>query len=470
MVFSSATFLFFFLPVVLIINAMLFKSSIRNVFLLFASLFFYAWGESFYVLIMIISILFNYVCGILIGRFHEKKIYFITGLAFNIILLLFFKYANFIFDAVKSLGFFIDFELKPIHLPIGISFFTFQSISYLFDLKRKTVEPQKNILKLGLYISLFPQLIAGPIIRYYDVAKQLDFRFTTPEKLKIGAERFIKGLAKKVILADNLALISDSAFSSNISDLPGSICWLAIVCYSLQIYFDFSGYSDMAIGLGKMLGFDFLENFNLPYISKSIQEFWRRWHISLSNWFRDYLYIPLGGNRNGPIKTYRNLVIVFVITGFWHGANWTFLVWGIFHGIFLIIERIGFINILKKSPKIVQHLYAILVVMIGWVFFKSENIHSAIIFIKKLLYLENGWNYETLIHLDNYNCFILFIAIVLSAFKSKDLLKFVKEKIIPNSFSKTLYFGYSLSLIFLFIYTLSEVASSSYSPFIYFRF
>ena len=309
MVFSTPIFLFLFLPAVLVLNYIIPKKYIaaKNVVLLIASLFFYAWGEPKNVLLMLLSIAVNYVCGLLLGRFDsdekKRKVVLWASVVFNLGLLFFFKYFNFVTGGL----------FPVIKLPIGISFFTFQIMSYTIDVYRRSVEPQKSLLKLALYISLFPQLIAGPIVRYIDVEKQLTYRECTAEKTARGMIRFSMGLAKKVIVSNTVAAICDGIFGST-NTVPAFTAWVGVICYALQIYFDFSGYSDMAIGMGHMLGFDFLENFNYPYVSCSVQEFWRRWHISLSSWFRDYLYIPLGGNRRGKVRTYINLIIVFACT------------------------------------------------------------------------------------------------------------------------------------------------------------
>jgi len=477
MVFSSATFLFYFLPAVLIIHLVLKHTTLRNIFLLASSLLFYAWGESEYVLLMMFSIILNYFLGILIDKYRDQgKLIVWLGVVINIGLLAYFKYFNFLLDNVFTLGILESFEYKKVHLPIGISFFTFQSLSYLLDVKKGTAKAQRNLLDLGLYISLFPQLIAGPIIRYHDVASQIKKRRVTSSGFIYGIRRFVIGLSKKVMIADPLALVADQVFAIHPMDMASSIAWLGIICYTLQIFFDFSGYSDMAIGIGKMLGFDFLENFNFPYISKSIQEFWRRWHISLSNWFRDYLYIPLGGNRKGSVRTYVNLIIVFLVTGIWHGAAWNFLVWGIYHGFFLIIERLGLDKVLKRSPSFIAHIYCLLVVMIGWVFFKAVDLSYAIGYLKSMFGIYNGWDYQPLIYMDNYRSIVLVLGILLSMpifywLDSKLQLRLrtfslTKRRSILN-IKGLLYNSVTLGLLFLCII---EVASSSYSPFIYFRF
>ncbi|WP_232064510.1 MBOAT family O-acyltransferase [Rhodocytophaga rosea] len=339
---------------------------------------------------------------------------------------------------------------------------------------RKEVNVQRNPFHLALYISLFPQLIAGPIIRYHDVDEQILKRDTTWEKFYDGFSRFFKGLGKKVLIANSMAMLADDIFKLPASDIPGIIAWLGIICYSLQIYFDFSGYSDMAIGLGKMFGFTFLENFNYPYISKSIQEFWRRWHISLSSWFRDYVYIPLGGSRRSQLITYRNLLTVFFLTGLWHGASWNFVVWGLFHGFFIILERIGLNSLLKKSYQPIQHLYALLVVIIGWVFFRAVDISYAVEYIQSMFGLNEGRNFSSLTYLDKYTLFMLGIGIIFSTplriYLSKQVSIFTMKYFTPRLhmfLENTFSYVFSLSM---FLLSIIELAKSSYNPFIYFRF
>lgn len=380
MVFSSITFLFFFLPVVLAAYLCVGRHG-RNLLLLAASLFFYLWGEQIYVLVMLASITINYIFGLLIERTQAQgksgKAALVGGVFANLALLGFFKYANFV---VANLNVLLTqtgiepIQMQAVHLPIGISFFTFQALSYIIDLYRGNYPAQKNPLHLGLYISLFPQLIAGPIVRYHDIAGQIKKRRVRLEDFGCGAERFIFGLGKKVLIANPMGQMADHVFAMQAGMLTTTTAWLGICCYSLQIYFDFSGYSDMAIGLGRMFGFHFLENFNYPYISRSIREFWRRWHISLSTWFRDYLYIPLGGNRLGSKRTSFNLLLVFLLCGLWHGASWNFIIWGLMHGVFLVLERGYLGRMLNSFHPFWQHCYALLVVFNGWVFFRIEEL------------------------------------------------------------------------------------------------
>ncbi|MCB0376237.1 MAG: MBOAT family protein, partial [Sinomicrobium sp.] len=369
-----------FLPTVLLL-VLLSPRSWHNGLLLAASLVFYAWGGISFCLLLLGSILINYVIGLGIGTSRStgrKKGWLVVGLVINLILLIIFKYTNFL---LENLNLWLppqsQIHFKPIPLPLGISFFTFQAISYLADVYQGRSEVQRKLPRLALFIALFPQLIAGPIVRYHDIAAQIRERRMSWGLFASGIERFIMGLSKKVLLANNFALVADEIFAVAPENLDTLSAWTGLLMYSLQIYFDFSGYSDMAIGLGRMFGFHIAENFNFPYIARSIREFWRRWHISLSQWFRDYLYIPLGGNRRGPGRTYLNLLIVFVLTGLWHGASWNFLIWGLFHGFFMVIERLGLERFLQKAGAVAGHLYALLVIMLSWVFFRSPNLPHA---------------------------------------------------------------------------------------------
>jgi len=473
MLFSSPIFIFLFLPLTLLLFY-LSSAKLKNGVLLFASLVFYAWGGVSYSIILVVSILINYLFGYLVARKKNYRIYLGLGVGINLAILFYYKYANFIVANLNTL--FRNFQIKQIEetniiLPIGISFFTFQAISYLVDVYRKEVDYQKNIVNLAMYISLFPQLIAGPIVRYHDIAGQLTKRKFTLEKFGKGVQRFIIGLSKKVLLANNFAFVADEIFDSDFADLSTPTAWIGIVAYSFQIYFDFSGYSDMAIGLGKMFGFTFLENFNFPYISKSIREFWKRWHISLSTWFRDYLYIPLGGNRGSRSRTYFNLLVVFLLTGFWHGASWSFIFWGAFHGLFLVLERLGLEKILSKLWSPVQNLYAMFVVLIGWVFFRVESIGEAFFYVKRLFVnnalIDSDWTY----YFDTKFIIILVIGAVGSAnffpWISSVYSRFFGQIRAVNVITNSLYvilLNVLLALSVLFL------VAGSYNPFIYFRF
>lgn len=387
---------------------------------------------------------------------------------FNLGILGYLKYYNFFaYNTNRVLGNTL-IPIKNIALPIGISFYTFQVMSYIIDLYRGDIKVQKNILNLALYISFFPQLIAGPIVKYHDIDEQLSKRAITKEKFALGIRRFVYGLSKKVIIANSVAYIVDTIFDS-VMPINMGIAWLGAICYMLQIYFDFSGYSDMAIGLGKMFGFEFMENFNLPYISGSITEFWRRWHISLSTWFKEYLYIPLGGNRKGKLRTYINLGIVFLATGFWHGASWNFIAWGIYNGFFIIIERIKLKEWLDKNNiKIINHIYAMLVVIVGWVLFRAETLTKAIKYLKTMFIPQNIETYFDLTVVINYRSItiiiigVMFCGIIQTIFnKLKN-----KDKII-KFYEKHLEVVVIFILMFICIMMLS---SSTYNPFIYFRF
>lgn len=383
MVFSSFSFIFVFLPIVLAIYYLV-KDKYKNVCICIASLIFYAWGEPKNILLMLISVILNYFLAIWIGNTKgtKKKVLLIIDIILNIMIIGFFKYANFLIDNINYI-LHTNIGNVEVALPIGISFYTFQILSYVIDVYRGNVKVQKNIIKLCTYISLFPQLIAGPIVRYEDIEKQLDDRKESFDKFIEGLKRFIYGLGKKVLLANNMALIADTIYETNPNN--GTIMlWLAAIGYTLQIYFDFSGYSDMAIGLGKMFGFEFMENFNYPYIAKSVTDFWRRWHISLSTWFKDYVYIPLGGNRVSQLKLVRNILIVWGLTGLWHGANWNFIIWGFYYAILLIIEKLVLNKWLDKLPKVVKHIYSLLIIVIGWVIFRTEDLSQIFIIVKNM--------------------------------------------------------------------------------------
>ncbi len=379
MVFSSPLFVFLFLPLVLL-GYYLAPRTARNLFLFSASLFFYAWGEKKYVLVLLLSLAVNYALACAISRTAKqsrKRLRLITAIVFNLGLLVSFKYARFFVDNLSSIWVLCGgepFSVRALHLPIGVSFFTFQAMSYVIDVYRAEVPAQRNFLRFGLYVFLYPHLIAGPIVRYRDIAGQLAERRPSSEQFADGIRRFVVGLAKKVLLANTLAGTADVLFKLSPQELSAGSAWLGIVCYTLQIYFDFSGYSDMAIGLGKMFGFTFLENFRYPYVATSVTEFWQRWHISLSSWFRDYVYIPLGGNRRGRLRTGTHLLAVFLLCGLWHGANWTFVVWGLLHGTFLVIERFGLGTLLEKSALPLRHAYTLFAVMAGWVIFRCNTL------------------------------------------------------------------------------------------------
>lgn len=464
MLFSSIYFLFYFLPITLIVYFLVPKKG-KNLVLLLASIFFYSWGEPVYVFLMIFSAFFNYCMAIDIGREKKSGQTGMKTLVFtvvvNLFILCFFKYYGFLMDTINSiLG--TNIAYTTLALPIGISFYTFQALSYIFDVYRGNVKIQLNPLKFALYLSLFPQLIAGPIVKYKDVAEQLDNRQITLEKFGHGTYRFIIGLSKKVILANNLGALHAGILAMADNERSVVIYWIGILAYTLQIYFDFSGYSDMAIGLGKMFGFDFLENFNYPYISKSITEFWRRWHMSLSTWFREYVYIPLGGNRVSVPRHILNLLIVWSLTGLWHGASWNFVVWGLYYGVLLIIEKYFLGNTLDKLPGFAKHIYAMLIVMIGWVFFSCDSLSAAVEFLKGM-FLAGGVpfiNIKTLYLLRTNWIFLTLGCVIATPEPMKQFERLNKKSGILCT----------VLLLGLLVLCTAYLVFSSYNPFLYFRF
>jgi alginate O-acetyltransferase complex protein AlgI len=386
MVFSSVTFLFYFLPLVLITIRFARSVTTANWVLLAFSLIFYIYGEAENVIILLTVVVATYALTLLASRLdgRDGKLVFGLAVVFNLSVLGYFKYANFLADNVAWLIGSAPVGWDKVQLPLGISFFVFHAISYIVDVRRRVAPAQKRLDVLTLYIVFFPQLIAGPIVRYHEIAHQLISRTITQEDFVVGARRFIGGLAKKVLIANPIGVTVDQIFALPAAELSFELAWLGAILYALQLYFDFSGYSDMAIGLARMFGFRFPENFNYPYISQSIREFWRRWHITLSNWFRDYLYVPLGGNRKSGGRTYLNLLIVFFLCGLWHGAAWNFVVWGLWHGLFLVLERLGLGEVLDRAWRPIRHFYAGLVVLIGWVFFRAANLDQAMLFLSRM--------------------------------------------------------------------------------------
>ncbi len=485
MVFASPIFLFLFLPLTLAGHFLLGKQY-RNIYLLLMSLFFYAWGEPCYVGVMLLSILFNYGIGLLLHRTHaaplfgfSKKHVLTLAVAGNLLILGYFKYANFLIDNINkgltALGLFpIAFE--RVSLPLGISFFTFQAMSYVIDVYRHHAPVQKNPLQCGLYIALFPQLIAGPIVRYAQIAAQITSRTITVSQFSAGIQRFIFGLSKKVLAANPLGQLADTVFSCPSDELTFGMAWLGLFCYTLQIYYDFSGYSDMAIGLGKMVGFSFPENFHYPYASRSLREFWRRWHMTLSSWFRDYLYIPLGGNRGSAHRTVLNLWVVFFLCGLWHGAGWTFIVWGLFHGLCLSLERTRLWQ--RMIPRLwlpLQHIYTMGLVIVGWVFFRSESLTYAISYLACLFGFSQPvtTTHDALLYCDPKTVWTL----VLGALFAAPFVPYVAQKLTIFSGNEDKPFssiflntGRYLLLIFLFVASAAHLAAGTYNPFIYFRF
>ena len=485
MVFASPIFLFLFLPLTLGGHFLLGKKY-RNIYLLSVSLFFYAWGEPRYVGVMLGSILFNYGAGLLLHRAHSVPLrglstkqvlsLAVTG---NLIILGYYKYSNFLIHNVnlglEALGL-SPFSFEPVSLPLGISFFTFQAMSYVIDVYRKEAPVQKNPLHCGLYIALFPQLIAGPIVRYAHIASQIGSRTITVDHVASGIQRFIFGLSKKVLVANPLGQVADAVFAYASAELTPGMAWLGLLCYTLQIYYDFSGYSDMAVGLGKMFGFVFPENFDYPYTTRSLREFWRRWHMTLSSWFRDYVYIPLGGNRGSMRRTIGNLWVVFFLCGLWHGAGWTFIVWGIFHGLCLSWERTRLYRFLaSRLWRPLHHLYTLGLVMVGWVFFRSESLAYAIDYLACLF----GFSHpvapsdDALLYCDPKTIWTLVLGSLFAAPVAPHIAQRLTAATGPGKNhlgSLFLNTGRYLLLALLFTASAAHLAAGTYNPFIYFRF
>ncbi len=503
MVFSSIVFLFLFFPVVLSgYYLILLLTGIRknrsasflrlaNGFLLVVSLLFYFWGENWLVWIIITSTLIDYVCGLLISnafsrndikrlpeggkRTSLQKAGLIFSICSNLFFLGVFKYFNFGVDSVNALlpESWKFHDVIRISLPLGISFYTFQSMSYTIDVYRGRVKATRNLIDFACYVTLFPQLVAGPIVRYADLAHQLLYRRISSRLFVTGINRFIIGLGKKVLIANTVAQAADAVFSLPGAEVTPLQAWVAAVCYTLQIYYDFSGYSDMAIGIGRMLGFEIPENFNYPYISRSIREFWRRWHISLSTWFRDYLYIPLGGNQKGALRTYFNLVLVFSLCGLWHGAAWSFVAWGLYHGFFLILEHLGWEQRLKRLPGFIGHGYVLMVVMAGWILFATESLGQAIMILKAMLGFTPVHQNSLLLrtYLSNDIISAMFVGIIFST-----PLLHRKRKLLMKKLSHTSVLYHSINttaaagLVIIFLLSAMSLAAGTYNPFIYFRF
>jgi alginate O-acetyltransferase complex protein AlgI len=469
MIFSSFIFLYLFLPLTVLFY-FLSPSKLKNYTLLFASLIFYAWGAPKLLIPLLISCAIDYQLSKQISKNNKYSLYIAIGT--NLVLLAYFKYANFFIAEFNQILKTLELNTiawTNIALPVGISFFTFQKISYLVDVYRKDTSPARSYVDYTLYVILFPQLIAGPIVRYLDVARQIISRAETSSMFICGIYRFSIGLAKKVLIADALGSVADYAFNLPAEQLTSEVAWLGIITYALQIYFDFSGYSDMAIGLGWIFGFQFKENFNKPYISQSITEFWRRWHISLSSFMREYLYYPLGGNKLGHIRTYFNLWLVFLLSGFWHGANWTFILWGIYHGLFLILDRL-FLNQVKSIlPKFINITLTLFLVLIGWVLFRADNLQTALDYYSALFNLNNPLSAKLTPRayiIDNRTIFILFIAIfiALNPFTKHEALN-LNLKLKNNTALR-----YTVSSIFLIILATAYLVARGHSPFLYYKF
>lgn len=476
MVFSSVSFLFYFLPLFLLAYAVL---PFRNATLLLFSTLFYLWGEGIFIVVLFVSVAINHVAGILIDREDTTKgrrRWLAAGIVANLALLFYYKYFGFLVNDVLQVTS-ISPDAIP-HLPLGISFFTFQSLSYLFDVYRKDAKCERSVWNLALYIMMFPQLIAGPIVRYKSIARQIDTRVVHYNYVRYGLWFFSVGLSQKVLIANNAGALADRLFALPLEQLSTSIAWLATLSYTLQIYFDFAGYSNMAIGLGLIMGFKFPRNFNYPYISQSITEFWRRWHISLSSWFRDYVYIPLGGNRKGPARTYFNLLIVFFLCGLWHGAALSFVVWGMYHGAILIIERAGLFRLLSALPRAFRHLYTMLAVMIGWVFFRSESLEQATAFLTQMFGV--GPRAQAVPAIVELSTNQQRVAIVFGLVAATPLISrffaYLAVDVDPTSIvrGRTLkryqHIVVMATVVLLLYINASYVASGTYNPFIYFRF
>lgn len=461
MVFSSITFLFYFLPVVLLVYYLVPKKY-KNIVLLIASFAFYFYGEPKYTLLMMFSIICTYIFGLLINKYKKySKLFLVISITISVGILAYFKYINFI---IENINLWLANKIDFIHvaLPIGISFYTFQMISYIIDVYKGKAKVQKNILKLALYVSLFPQLIAGPIVRYTDIEEQLENRKHTFQKFALGVRKFIIGLGKKVLIANVLGELTAVFLVSK--EMSVLYYWMYGISAMLQIYFDFSGYSDMAIGLGKMFGFDFMENFNYPYIATSITDFWRRWHISLSSWFRDYVYIPLGGNRVSKLKWIRNILLVWMLTGLWHGAAWNFVFWGLYFGILLIIEKLFLEKILKKLPKFLSRIYTLIIVMISFIIFNGESFAQIVqnigglIGIGEIPLVSN----ESLYYLKSY-----LIVMVIGIIGSTPILKNIINNIKLN---KVINLLEPIFLLLTLLICTSYIIDGSFNPFLYFRF
>ena len=460
------TFVFLFLPILCVLY-LCSKKELHNPILLVSSILFYAWGEPKYLAIMFLTIIVNYTGALAIEKFEKhKKLALILTVIADLGFLAYFKYFNFVLENINHI-FSMDIKFIEVILPLGISFYTFQAMSYLIDVYRGECKAQKNFYKLTLYICLFPQLIAGPIVKYHDIAEQIDDRDVNFEKVQYGVKRFIIGLSKKMLIANTLGAIADKIFIQSPDTFSPLIAWLGAVSYSFQLYFDFSGYSDMAIGLGFIFGFKFMENFNYPYISKSITEFWRRWHISLSTWFKEYLYIPLGGNRNGLKRTCLNLGIVFLLTGLWHGASWTFVIWGVWNGLFIILEKItGWSKETVSKPlNFIKHFYTIFVFILGWVVFRSDDMGYAFKYIRNMFGLLDVHDiaYALPYYVDSYEVIMIFAALICSVPIFRNILNVKRE-------NKILYGFVNVWLLALFLLSSATIAASTYNPFIYFRF
>ena len=478
MVFSGTTFLFYFLPITTLIY-LVSPKKIKNFILFISSLVFYAWGEPFYVFLMLFSLIVNFNIGKAMTDEDEyfvprklnifkreiiltRKRLLVSSVVFNLAVLFVFKYTNFAISIINTIPF-VNIPLTNISLPVGISFYTFQIISYIVDVYRQDAKVQNSFIKFGTYISLFPQLIAGPIVRYNEIEAQLEERSVTFTKLSSGISRFVCGLMKKAILANSMGAVFDRITAGGIGEISVVNAWVGIIAFTFQIYFDFSGYSDMAIGLGKIFGFEFSENFRYPYTSKSVTEFWRRWHISLGTWFKEYVYIPLGGSRVDKKRLYFNLFAVWFLTGLWHGASFNFVVWGLFYWALLSLEKTILKNTLEKMPSFVKHIYLILCVMIGWVFFSIPDLKDAIKYLGIMVGIgANGFIEQNALFILTSNLLLFLVC----AFASTNICHRLYEKFILKNYSYLIPFLVGAG----FVLSVAYIISSSYNPFLYFRF
>lgn len=467
MVFSSILFMFKYLPIVLAVYYIC-PLKWRNWWLFVVNLVFYGWGEPVYIVLMLFSIVMNYISGIFVGKYRESdkpkaKRILVLNIVLNLAMLMFFKYYDLFantLNQIPGLGFIQPLGLT---LPIGISFYTFQTMSYPIDIYRGDGNVQRNFISFGTFVALFPQLIAGPIVRYKDIDDQLTYREHSADKFASGIQRFVIGLGKKVLIANNIGQLWDTYSAMPVSELSFVGAWIGILAFSLQIYFDFSGYSDMAIGLGRMLGFEFLENFNYPYISKSITEFWRRWHISLGTWFRDYVYIPLGGNRKGKNRQLLNITIVWALTGFWHGANWTFMLWGLYFAVFLIIEKLWLLKRLEKAPAFVGHVYSLFVVVCGWVLFQLDNLSHVGSYYKAMFGFGQG---GVLNSVDGYYAASFALIFIIAIIACTPLF----GKLFKKPSRKTQNVLSAVLVLLALVVCTAYLVDATYNPFLYFRF
>jgi len=459
MIFSSITFIYYFLPLLLIFY-FIFPSKYKNIVLLIFSLLFYFLGEPKYIIILLLSCFINYYLSKLIEKSKYRKTFLVIAVLYNVLQLLIFKYTDFFIENINNI---FNFKIPYLYIvmPIGISFFTFQALGYIIDVYNKKHKPAKNIINFMTYICLFPQLVAGPIVRYSDIEKELNDRTHSFDKFSLGIKRFVIGLSKKVLIANVLGelikeLITDTVLSS----------WLRPVCYTLQIYFDFSGYSDMAIGLGLMFGFKFLENFNYPLIASSITDFWRRWHISLSSWFRDYIYIPLGGNRTSKLKWIRNLFVVWFLTGFWHGASWNFILWGLYFGVILVIEKFFLKKYIDKT-KVLKYIYSLLIIVISFLIFNASSLSEISISLKNMFFINKIplYDNESIYYFKSY-----FVLIITSCIASTPLFKIIINKIQNTKFKLLIDIIEPITYIILLVLCTAFLVDASFNPFLYFRF